>query len=219
MGLFKKKTVKEQIGNIKELQADAKELTAIKKQLTSTQTSISKAETRKASIMAELDSLKEATEQFTVTSLGIDAVLQNIQNLITKKNRNNSEDLIFEYEQLDKWIAEYSTEKLSEIRERYLPLLEETEKNVELIQSTFETPSNTSEIDYIIAEVREPLEEIVEQFNSINKDTGSRLTLKLPVRTSLAEKQEKAQKDHEWLVRENIRQQAEIDVRQRQNGY
>jgi len=219
VGLFKQKTVKEQVGNIKELQVDSKEITAIKKQLTSAKTSISKAESRKSSIMAELDSLKYATEKFTVTSLGIDAVMQNIQNFITKKNRNNSDDLIFEYEQLDNWIVEYSKEKLVEVRERYLPLLEDTEKNVELIQSTFETTNNTEEIDNIISEVIEPLEEVVEQFNSISRATNNRLTLNLPRRMSIADKQQKERSDREWLLRENIRQQAEIDLKEKRLGY
>lgn len=197
MGLFKKKTVQEQL-DLNELLPDRETVTKLKKQLTSVQTARSKMDSRLTEIESEVKAAIEAEETFTTEGKGIDGALSAITDFLKKKKEQPDPELLAEeIQHLNAWWHSYSVPILNQIYAEMKALFILQQERVTQLEETFETASNTAEIDEVYSLLTADCSELFTQFSSIarvkdavtDKETYNTVNLKFPARNSVAHKQ------------------------------
>lgn len=149
MGLFKKKTVQEQI-DLESLLPDKETVTRLKKQLTSVQTARSKMDSRLAEIEAEVKAAIELEATFTTEGKGYEGAFSAITDFLKKKKEQPDPELLAEeIKHLNAWWSQYSVPVLTEVQNELRTIYRQQQDNVIMIEETFETASNTVEIDEV----------------------------------------------------------------------
>src|SRR5699024_8488194 len=124
----------------------------LKKQLTALESSRDKLNKR----MQELQEQQEVTKFVTVNprEKGIDGMLSDIRAVVRKKKEVDPEAIEYEVAMLANWQETYFNEKLDAIKLEMNSLFDEQQEKIREVEQTFETKSNTAEIDAIVIEMQ-----------------------------------------------------------------
>lgn len=226
MGLFKKKTVQEQI-EIESLLPDKETVTRLKKQLTAVQTARSKMDDRLAEIEAEVKAAIEAEQTFTTEGKGIDGALTAINDFLKKKKEQPDPELLAEeIKYLNQWWSQYSVPILNQIYGEMKALFNLQQDRVTQLEDTFETAINTAEIDEVYSVLTADCSELFKQFSAIarvkdavtDKETFNTVNLKLPERNSLNHKQAVAASQGRSAALHQSRLQEATDTQAKADG-
>jgi len=198
MGLFKKEQKIADLINVAELSPNSATVIKIKKQLTAIENAKSEYDSKIQSLKADADSLSNAEEHVKqVEGLGFEAVTTMLNNLFKKRVTVNPENVMTEITIYSDWWNNYSSSKLREIADELSVLFEEqAEKLSELEQ--IENMQNSSQIDELYQNVIEGISEVFDRYCRLSDETDAYkrpLGIKVPTRTSLAEKERKISQD------------------------
>src|SRR5699024_793269 len=166
MGLSKKKSIKEQLQMAEHVQ-DIETVSKLKKQLTSLENSRDKLYKR----LHELQEQQVVTKFVTVNpkEKGIDGMLSDIRAVVRKKKEVDFEAIEYEVAMLSDWQAEYFSEKFAEITPVTQQLFDEQQEKIREVEQTFETKSNTAEIDAVVIEMQGDCPSLANRLNDLFK--------------------------------------------------
>jgi len=198
MGLFKKEQKIADLINVVELSPNSATVTKLKKQLTAVEKSKTEYDSKIQSLKADSDSLSNAEEQVKqVEGLGFEAIQTKLTNLFRKRATVNPENVMTEITIYSDWWNNYSSSKLREIADELSVLFEEQAEKLEQLES-LENIQNSNQIDELYQNVIEDISEVFDRYCRLSDETDAYkrpLGIKVPTRTSLAEKERKISQD------------------------
>jgi len=198
MGLFKKEQKIADLINVAELSPNSATVIKIKKQLTAIENAKSEYDSKIQNLKADADSLSNAEEQVKqVEGLGFEAVTTMLNNLFKKRATVNPENVMTEITIYSDWWNNYSSSKLREIADELSVLFEEQAEKLEQLES-LENIQNSNQIDELYQNVIEDISEVFDRYCRLSDETDAYkrpLSIRLPVRTSLTEKEEQIRED------------------------